>query len=74
MSLRAGTGGRIYSQTNLLLDAELKARAKSAGLNLSQTLSNAVKKELEAIEHGQGATTNVTPTRDSRATIGTVEQ
>jgi len=28
----------------------------------------------ERIGHGQGATTNVTPTRDSRATIGTVEQ
>lgn len=28
----------------------------------------------EKLSNGQGATTNVTPTRDSRATIGTVEQ
>lgn len=48
------SGGRIYSQTNLRIEASLKERAKKAGINMSQTLRDALEAKLEEIESERG--------------------
>lgn len=48
------SGGRIYSQTNLRIDASLKERAKKAGINMSRALRDALEAKLEEIECERG--------------------
>ncbi len=59
------SGGRIYSQTNLRIDASLKERAKKAGINMSRTLREALEAKLEEIEGapGQRLPSNPWPTQ-----------
>lgn len=48
------SGGRIYSQTNLHIEASLKERAKEAGINMSRALREALEAKLEEIEGAPG--------------------
>ncbi len=48
------SGGRIYSQTNLRIEASLKERAKEAGINMSRALREALEAKLEEIESERG--------------------
>lgn len=48
------SGGRIYSQTNLRIEASLKERAKEAGINMSRALREALEAKLEEIEGAPG--------------------
>ncbi len=62
------SGGRIYSQTNLHIEASLKERAKEAGINMSRALREALEAKLEEIEGapGQRLPTNPRPTQSAQ--------
>ena len=62
------SGGRIYSQTNLHIEASLKERAKEAGINMSRALREALEAKLEEIEGAPGyrLPTNPRPTQSAR--------
>jgi len=62
------SGGRIYSQTNLRIDASLKERAKKAGINMSRALREALEAKLEEIEGapGQRLPSNPRPTQSAQ--------
>ncbi len=62
------SGGRIYSQTNLRIEASLKERAKEAGINMSRALREALEAKLEEIEGapGQRLPSNPWPTQSAR--------
>ena len=55
------SGGRIYSQTNLRIEASLKERAKKAGINMSRALREALEAKLEEIEGAPGQRRPPTP-------------
>jgi len=62
------SGGRIYSQTNLHIEASLKERAKEAGINMSRALREALEAKLEEIEGAPGyrLPTNPRPTQSAQ--------
>ncbi len=62
------SGGRIYSQTNLHIEASLKERAKEAGINMSRALREALEAKLEEIEGapGQRLPSNPRPTQSAQ--------
>ena len=62
------SGGRIYSQTNLRIEASLKERAKKAGINMSRALREALEAKLEEIEGAPGKATNQPPAHSERPT------
>lgn len=72
--VRVGTTSGGKSMIVVVPKAIREMMSLEKGTRFAVSIEGGKRIVYEQIGHGQGATTNVTPTRDSRATIGTVEQ